>query len=106
MGVGVYVYSVVWASMLSFITIGCKEFCIIFAVCTGVVGVKGRREAAVRYHARVALQAPRKMTYIRTGRAQDLIFHRVPPGQSWGPMQGAPCTSMVQWFHRWQSAHS
>ena len=51
MGVCVNVYSVVWASIFSFVTIGCKEFCILFAVCTGVVEVKWRREAAVRYHA-------------------------------------------------------
>ena len=27
-----------------------RIFCILFAVCTGVVGVKWRREAAIRYH--------------------------------------------------------
>ena len=52
MDVGVNVYSDVGASMFSSTKIGCKVFCVSFAVCTGVVGIKWRREAAVRYHAK------------------------------------------------------
>ena len=52
MGVGVNVYSVVWASIFSSTTIPeVVRFCVCFVVCIGVVGVKWRREAAVRYHA-------------------------------------------------------
>ena len=39
------------SSMFSSTTIGCKFFCVCFAVCTSV-GVKWHREAAVRYHAK------------------------------------------------------
>ena len=70
------------------------------AISTGVVGVKWRQKAAVSTTYRRALQAPNEMAYIRTGRAQGLIFHSVPPGQSKGPIQGARNTTMVQWFHR------
>ena len=66
-------------------------------VLLGSSGVRKPRQGTT--HKR-ALQAPQEMTYICTGRAQGLIFHRVPLGQSKGPIKGAPYTTMVQWFHR------
>ena len=74
-------------------------FCVCFAVFIGVVGVKWRQAAAEgTKHSRMTLQAPREMTCTRTSRAQGLIFHEVPIGQSQsqGSIQDAPCTSMVQ----------
>ena len=52
MGVSFNFSFVVWASIFSCTTVGWKDFCCVcVAVGTGVVGVKWRQEAAVRYHA-------------------------------------------------------
>ena len=51
MGVGFNFSLVVWASIFPCTMVSWKAFCVCVAVGTGVVGVKWRQEATVRYHA-------------------------------------------------------
>ena len=64
-----------------------------------LLGSSGVRKPRLGITHRRVLQAPHEMTYIRTGPAQGLIFHRVPPGQSKGPIQGAPYTGRPLYNH-------